>query len=158
MLDIFGAARFAIEAVSPGLLGTWFQSTGYTIAADGTQIPTYATGQQVWLQVQPPSGRDLQQINYLQMQGVIRSVWMRGNPQGIVRVNPQGGDLLQFPQVMGAPVDNWLVAPRVDETWAVDATGWAHVIVTLQTDRPPTVDSAGTVDEPGTVDEFQVPS
>ena len=41
----------------------------------------------------------------------------------------QGGDLLVFPEVDGAPARTWLVADVV-ETWP----DWCHVLATLQVD------------------------
>ncbi len=135
-LNLHTVVRQAAQAINQDITATYLQSTGFSVNSAGQQVPSYATAVDVQIQAQPPSGRDLRQIEYLNMQGVIRTVFLYSNPQGINRVNAQGGDLLQFPQFPGAPVDNWLVT-YVAETWAVGQTGWSKLYVTLQTDRPP---------------------
>lgn len=134
-LNLHGIVRGAIQAVNADVSASYLQSTGWTENSAGKPIPTYAAAVDVQVQVQPPSGRDLQHINLLNLQGVIRSVWLFSDPQAINRVNARGGDLLQFAQFAGAPVDNWLVA-AVDETWNVTGGGWSKLYCVLQTDRP----------------------
>ncbi len=134
-LNLHNAVRGMIQAVNADISATYLQSTGYTLNASGQQVATYAQAQTVQIQVQPPSGRDLQHMEFLNLQGVVRTVFLYSNPQAVDRINVQGGDLLQFPQFHGEPVDNWLVT-YVDQTWDVGLTGWTKLIVTLQTDRP----------------------
>ena len=134
-LNLHSAVRGMIQAVNADISATYLQSTGYTLNASGQQVATYAQAQTVQIQVQPPSGRDLQHMEFLNLQGVVRTVFLYSNPQAVDRINVQGGDLLQFPQFHGEPVDNWLVT-YVDQTWDVGLTGWTKLIVTLQTDRP----------------------
>lgn len=134
-LNLHNAVRGMIQAVNADISATYLQSTGYTLNASGQQVATYAQAQTVQIQVQPPSGRDLQHMEFLNLQGVVRTVFLYSNPQAVDRINVQGGDLLQFPQFHGEPIDNWLVT-YVDQTWDVGLTGWTKLIVTLQTDRP----------------------
>lgn len=134
-MNLHSVVRGAIQAVNPDLSVTYLQSTGYAPNASGKQIPSYADAVTVRAQVQPPSGRDLQHMEFLNLQGTTRVVFLYSNPQAIDRVDARGGDLLQFPQFAGAPIDNWLVT-HVDETWDVSGDGWTKLFVTLQTDRP----------------------
>ncbi len=134
-LNLHSAVRGMIQAVNADISATYLQSTGYTLNASGQQVATYAQAKTVQIQVQPPSGRDLQHMEFLNLQGVVRTVFLYSNPQAVDRINVQGGDLLQFPQFHGEPIDNWLVT-YVDQTWDVGLTGWTKLIVTLQTDRP----------------------
>lgn len=134
-LNLHNAVRGMIQAVNADISATYLQSTGYTPNASGQQVATYAQANTVQIQVQPPSGRDLQHMEFLNLQGVVRTVFLYSNPQAVDRINVQGGDLLQFPQFHGEPIDNWLVT-YVDQTWDVGLTGWTKLIVTLQTDRP----------------------
>jgi hypothetical protein len=134
-LNLHAAVRGPIQALNADISGWWYQSNGTgPESPDGTQNAAYLPALSVLLQVQPPSARDLKFIDYLQLQGVIRSVWMFSNPQGIVRVSAKGGDLLLFPQWAGAVNDTWLVA-RPDEGWNVDSGGWTKLYAVLQTDR-----------------------
>lgn len=133
-LNLHSIVRGAIQAVNADRPVVYLQSTGYTVV-NGVQTPSYAAAVTLQAQIQPPTGKDLQHVEFLNLQGTIRTVWMYSNPQAISRVDVRGGDLLQFPQFTGAPVDNWLIE-HVDETWDVTGGGWSKVFVTLQTDRP----------------------
>lgn len=133
-LNLHSAVRQVIPALNADITAYWYQSKGCLIGSDGRQQPAYQPAVTVQAQIQPPSGRDLKHIEYLQLQGVIRTVWMFSDPQAIVRVNAAGGDLLLFPQWAGAPNDTWLVA-QMQESWNVDGGGWSKVFAVLQTDR-----------------------
>ena len=133
-INLHAAVRGAIQSVNPDTFGWWYQSSGSVQNPDGRQVPAYGAPSPVRLQVQPPSGRDLKFIDLLQLQGVIRTVFMFSNPQGIVRVNQRGGDLLLFSQWRGGPNDTWLVA-RPDEGWDVSEGGWTKLFAVLQLDR-----------------------
>jgi hypothetical protein len=133
-INLHSAVRPAINAVNPDISCQYLRSTGYTVDAAGKQIPAYAPARTIRAQVQPPSGKTLQHPNNLNIQGTIRSVYLYGEPQAIVRVDGKGGDLLQFPQYPGAPVDNWLLT-MLEEAYD-PLRGWSKVTVTLQTDRP----------------------
>jgi len=134
-LNLHSTVRGAVNAVNADVTVAWLKSTGYSVTAAGKQVPQYQPAVNVKAQVQPPSGRDLRHLEFLNIQGTIRTVFMFSDPLAIVRVDAKGGDLLQFPQFTGAPVDNWLIA-HVDETWDVDSGGWSKVFAVLQTDRP----------------------
>lgn len=131
-MNLHQLVRGAITSVNPDIVAQWSRSTGSTSNADYTRVPTYDTGDIV-VQVQALNGTALQKAEYLNLQGVLRSVYCYGNKQGVNRVDLQGGDLLAFPEVPGGTVRNWLVSAVV-ETWP----DWSHVIATLQVDAPVT--------------------
>lgn len=114
------------QIVNDNLQIPWIQSTGYTTDINGKRTPTTTTITAPG-QVQALSASDLRHVDELNITGILRSVYWYGNVQGIVRADQQGGDILQFPEVPGGPVRNWLVTTVV-ETWP----SWSHVIVTLQ--------------------------
>lgn len=116
----------AIQGINRDQQITWLQSAGYATAPDGTRTPTQASTQ-IRANVQALSGTDLRLAEGLNMQGVMRSVYLHGDVEGIVRSDGKGGDILQFPLVPGGTVHNWLVT-QVMETWPT----WCRVIVTLQ--------------------------
>src|ERR1044071_9875799 len=127
MLNVRGAANAAIQAVNPNMAGTFYANTGFTINAAKKQVPSYAAAvPNVPLQVQAVTAGELRHLENLNVQGVLRSVHMYGNTQGVVRVNQKGGDLLYFPEVPGGAAKIWKVV-KVLETWA----DWCHVIVNL---------------------------
>lgn len=132
-LNLYTAARGPVQSVNPDICVIYLASQGYVTDGNGNPSGSYATPFTVFAQVQPPSGRDIDHINFFNLQGVMRTVIMYGAPLAINRVSTRGGDLLLFPQTPGAPLDNWLVT-YVDETWSPDRMGWSRIIVTLQTD------------------------
>lgn len=113
-----------VAAVNPFIIGSIMVSTGSTTAADGTRSPTYATTSGVSMQVQPLSGKDVAQLDSLNIQGVTRKVWVSGSVEGVNRATGKGGDLLVFNG------QTWL-ATIVFETWDSDGP-WCSVGVTEQ--------------------------
>lgn len=132
MIDVHSAANLAVQVVNPDLLGTFYASTGSTSSVSYAQVPTYAAPVNVPMQVQGVSARDLKQLEGMNAQGVLRSVHMFGNTQGVVRVNQEGGDLLYFAEIPTGTPRMWKVV-KVMETWPT----WSRVIVNLQTDLAP---------------------
>lgn len=134
-LNLHSVVRGAITTVNPDLAGFYYASNGYTTGASGARTPTYIkTAAQ--LQVQALSGRDLRHEDFLNLQGVKRSVYMFGNTVGANRPDVKGGDLLAFPQVSGGTPQLWLVV-KVLESWSPDPASWCKLGVVLQTDAPP---------------------
>lgn len=125
-MNIRGMANQAIQVVNPNIPAIWLQANGYTTNSAGIQTPVQISNS-ILVQVQGVDGTDLKHIDALNIQGVFRSVVMYGNPQGAVRIDARGGDILQFPETPSATVQNWKVI-RVNETWDI----WARVLVTLQ--------------------------
>jgi len=149
-LNLHATVRGAIQSVNADITAAYLASSGYAANPSGRQIPAYAAPVNVPIQAQPPSGRDLRHMEMLNIQGTTRVVFLYSDPSAINRVNVKGGDLLQFPQWGGAPVDNWLVV-RIDEAWDVgtngapsselptpppSVSGWTKLYVVLQVDRP----------------------
>ena len=125
-MNLRNLANGLTSQINPNQTIGWTQSTGYTTNAAGKRIATSVTVN-IQAQVQALSGRDLMHMDGMNTQGVMRTVFMYGNPQGVVRVDNKGGDMLQFPEVPGGANRNWLVT-QVMETWPT----WAKVVVTLQ--------------------------
>ena len=129
-LNLHSVVRGAITTVVPDVSISYLQSIG-SAAVLGKRTPTYAAPVTIRGNVQPVSGGQMRKYEFLQGQGVYRSVHLYGDVEGIVRSMQKGGDLLKFADpVTGGAVATWLVT-KVDETWNV---GWCRVIVTLQLD------------------------
>ncbi len=126
-MNLHGTVRGIITSVNPDIEATYLASTGNTVDAAGNQTPGFAAPVTVNIQVQPLTGPELEHINQLNIQGVIRAVYLYGNANGIVRTNQQGGDIFEFPLVEGGPVKQWRVI-EVMETWP----SWSRVAVWLQ--------------------------
>ncbi len=128
-MNLRGLVNRAVQGVNPDLPITWQSSQGYsTDPASGVSTPNYIT-QTVYGQVQPLPTQRLAHLAELNIQGVLRSVFVRGTVLTAVRVDGTGGDLLQFPEIPGAPTRTWLVV-LVDEQWP----DWCRATVQLQND------------------------
>lgn len=128
-MNLHGIVRGAITAVNPDIPGIILRSTGWTTLPSGKRTPNYSPEQNVQIQVQALSSRELQQIEFLNIQGILRTLYMYGNVEGIDRPDKEGGDIVQFAQVPGEAVQSWLVV-RVNQVWP----DWCSVVVALQTD------------------------
>jgi hypothetical protein len=121
-MNLHGIVSGAIGAINPNITNaTVNYSNGYTIAAGGKQIPAYTTVTGVKIQVQALTGKEILQTQGLNLQGVVRAIYLYGDTQGAVRVSSKGGDLILFNG------QTWLTA-TVLETWP----DWSKVAATLQ--------------------------
>ncbi len=127
-MNLHGIVRGAITAVNPDIPGRHIQSTGYTKDAAFKQVPTYKSSE-VRLQVQGVNGKDLAHMDALNIQGVLRTVYMYGNSAGVVRADGTGGDLINFRQTKEHDDQTWKVV-NVKEIFP----DWCCVIVQLQTE------------------------
>lgn len=113
----------AIRAISPATAAILRRSTGYTIAPNGKQIPSYAPDVPIIIDLQELSAPLLAQMAALNIEGNLSSVWWDGILNGVNRASGTGGDLMIF---NGA---TWLVV-QVVEVWS--NSGWSHVVVQQQ--------------------------
>ena len=116
------------RVVSPVTVGAVYVSAGQVKAADYTVGPAFTKYEPVAMDVQALSGRDLKQIDGVNLQGTLRSVYMNGNLEGLDRPAGKGGDVLYFG-------GQWWLITMVLEPW--DANGWTKIIATLQNGKPP---------------------
>ena len=110
-----------IASVNPVTTGSVRMSAGYTMLSSGEQVPAYAPSIVAQLQIQALSGRDLAHMDNLNIQGVMRAIYLQGNWEGIDRPENKGGDLID---VNG---QTWLIM-QVLESWP----DWTKVAVVLQ--------------------------
>lgn len=133
VINVRSAANSAIQVVNPNEGGWFYGSTGFTVdPATRKQVAGFTAATAVRLQIQAVDAAMLRHLDGLNVEGVVRSVHMWGNTQGIVRVNQKGGDLLYFAEIPSGALRIWKVV-KVVETWR----DWSHVIVNLQTDTAP---------------------
>jgi hypothetical protein len=122
-MNLHGIVSGAIGAVNPPIYATVKSSNGYSTNSDGSRVPAYLTTNNVPIQVQALSGKEIERLNNLGIQGVLRAVYLNGAANGIVRKYGDGGDLLLFNG------QTWL-ASTVLESWP----DWTKLAVTLQMD------------------------
>jgi hypothetical protein len=125
-INVRGMANAATQNVNSNLTIDLLRSNGYTISPNGKQVPAFLTLSGA-AQVQGLAAKDLQHMNNLNIQGVLRKVYLYGNWMGVVRSDSKGGDVLVFPQAPGMDDQQWKVV-TVFETWA----DWCSVGVVLQ--------------------------
>lgn len=121
-MNLHSIVSGAISAVNPKITGAVQVATGnYTTSPDGTQVPAYITSP-IIMDVQALSAREIQHLDSLNVQGILKGVWADGELHGVDRTAGTGGDVLTF---SGA---TWLVV-QVIEAWNGD---WCHVAVQKQ--------------------------
>lgn len=121
-MNLHGIASPYIGAVNPNISVSMQQSAGYTIASDGTQIPSYAAPVMLLGQVQELTIRDLQKLDGMNIQGAQRKIYLNGAWNPVVRSTGQGGDLATLPDAT-----IWLVVATL-ELWP----DWVCIAVTRQ--------------------------
>lgn len=112
----------AIDAINPRISITYKRSSGYSISADGTQIPSYVTTT-ILAQIQALHAQELKHLSDLNIAGVLRKLYITGDASSVVRKDSKGGDLVQF----GGKT--WKVV-HVFETWS----DWSSAALQLQVD------------------------
>ena len=123
-MNLHGIASQAIGAVNPQVPGVVAESLGYTTDDTGNQVPSYRLHLGVRMQVQALDAKALAHLDSLNIQGVVKRIWLNGDWQGIVRGKGKGGDLI----ILGGIT--YLIV-HVFETWP----DWSSVGVTLQLDN-----------------------
>lgn len=120
-MDLRSIANSVSGAVNPNVIVSVQRSTGYTIGAGHKQVPSYAVAVTGPAQVQALDAIDLKQLDGMNIQGVIRAIYLRGSLAGVIRPDGTGGDLVTI------GVQTWLVV-KVLESWP----NWTKAAIVLQ--------------------------
>ena len=121
-MNMHGIVAGKIAAVNPFQNVQVQLSAGYTTASDGSRAPSYQLPIVVPAQVQELTTQDLRQLDGLNIQGSMRSIYFPGTVSGVMRFAQTGGDL-----VTTQDGNVWLTT-AVLENWP----DWCKVSVTLQ--------------------------
>lgn len=127
-MDLRGIANGVTTTVNPNQTVTVLRSTGFTTGAGAKQVPSYAAPVSGPAQIQALDADDIKQLDGLNIQGVIRAIYLRGTLAGVIRPNQTGGDLVTI--AAPAPValrGTWLVV-KVLESWP----DWTKAVIVLQ--------------------------
>lgn len=124
-MNLHGLVTPAIGSVNPFIAGTVKVSTGSTTGASGKRTPTYETFENVQMQVQALTFKDLQMLDGLNLNGTRRAIYMNGRADGVVRSLMKGGDLIEI--ATGVNAGTWLIAQMLEQ-WP----DWCKAAVTLQ--------------------------
>lgn len=131
-MNLHAIVNGAISAINPNVIGTLYVSAGASINADYSTTPTFTAYPNTTFQVQAVSGVGtdgpiLQHLDFMNIQGTLRSVWAFGDVEGLDRNAGKGGDVLFM-------LNQWWLVVQLVETW--DTDGWCHFIVQLQNGKP----------------------
>lgn len=124
-MNLRGIVNGVTSGVNPNERVTVFKSIGYTIGVGAKQIPNYDVPISMLAQIQALDGKDLQQLEGLNIQGAIRSIYIRGSLSGTNRPNQTGGDIIKRKN----DTETWLVV-KVLETW----DNWTKAAIVQQVD------------------------
>jgi hypothetical protein len=122
-MDLRGIANGVITTVNPNETVTVLRSTGYTVGAGAKQVPSYAAPVVGPGQVQALDADDIKQLDGLNIQGVIRAIYLRGTLAGVIRPDGTGGDIVKRKN----ETETWLVV-KVLESWP----DWTKAAIVLQ--------------------------
>ena len=120
-MNLRGIASRATAGVNPFVSVTVRRSAGYIIGQGRRQVPAYdepVTGQ---AKIQALEGKDLKQLDGLNIEGTCRAIYLHGNLAGVIRPKSQGGDIIEFNG------EQWLVV-KVLESWP----SWTKCAIVLQ--------------------------
>jgi hypothetical protein len=121
-MDLQGLANPVSDSVNPNILVSVLASSGYTNSGSGLrQVPTYAAAVSGYAQVQELSSSELRQAEGMNLQGVIRKIYLRGQLNGVIRPESKGGDIVNIGS------QTWLVVKTLEQ-WAT----WSSAMIVLQ--------------------------
>jgi hypothetical protein len=120
-MDLNAIANSVSETINPNIAVSIQASTGYTIGAGLKQVPSYAAAVSGFAQVQELSSSELRQTEGLNIQGVMRKIYLRGPLNAVIRPNSQGGDLVTIAGQI------WLIVKTL-ELWP----DWCSALIVLQ--------------------------
>ncbi|MEX9215660.1 hypothetical protein AB7W40_09995 [Providencia rettgeri] len=121
-MNLRNIANTLTQGINPNLTIIGRRYKGYATGEGRRQIPEYYPDEQVVAQIQPLSDGELRHIDGLNLQGVVKCLYINGDYYGVNRTLKKGGDLF----IING--DTWLVVDPI-ELWA----DWSRVIICLQT-------------------------
>lgn len=127
-MNLRGIANQVSRTINPNRDVSVLRSTGFTAGAGARQVPSYAAPVVGPAQIQALDADDIKQIDGLNIQGVMRAIYLYGVLVGVVRPDQTGGDLIKITDMPGFPGERtWLVV-KVLEGWDT----WTKCCIVLQ--------------------------
>ncbi len=120
-MNLRGIANSVSRTVNPNTTVSVRRSTGYTMGDGLRQVPTYADAVTGPAQIQALDGSELKQLEGLNIQGVVKGLYLTGVLAGVIRPDGTGGDLIDIDGQVCLVV-------KVLEGWAT----WTKVAIVLQ--------------------------
>ncbi|WP_447876934.1 hypothetical protein [Serratia fonticola] len=120
-MNLHGIVSGVIGAVNPFVPGQMKVSNGYIKDSAFKQVPAFLEPFDVSIQLQALTYSDLQHIDGLNIQGIVKSAYVQGNFNGVNRPRQQGGDYLLLSG------ETWKIVKIVEE-WP----DWCKFVINLQ--------------------------
>lgn len=136
-MNLNSIASRSTRAVTPPSRAFLSVSTGYTSNPDYSRSPTYDVFP-VTVDVQALSSSQIEHMDALNIQGILRVAYFNGVIEGLDRPAGKGGDLLTFTSG-GLNGTTWLCV-QSSENW--DTAGWCKVVIQLQSAASPATGAA----------------
>lgn len=124
-MDIRSVANGVSSVVNDNMAVSVQASTGYTIGAGQRQVPSYAAPVSGFAQIQALDGVELKQLDGMNLEGVLKKIYLRGALAGVVRAQSKGGDKVTV--ASGPYAGVWLTV-KVLEAWPL----WTSCAINLQ--------------------------
>ena len=123
-------ANSVTSVINPNIPAVLKRSIGYVTDDAGVRVNTFME-QNIVIQSQSMTSKELQLVESLGLQGYSRAVHINGNIEGLRRHVEQGADILTFKQHDDAEPMDWMVV-QVMESWA----NWCRVLLCRQGKAP----------------------
>ena len=114
-------ANNATRSINPNIGAVLKKYAGETMGPGRKPQPSYLPDQEITIQLQPLSKGELQHVDGLNIQGLVKAIYVNGNYFSVQREKEQGGDIF----VING--EKWLVVEPI-ELWP----DWCRLIVNLQ--------------------------
>lgn len=114
-------ANSATRSINPNISAVLKKYAGETMGPGRKPQPSYLPDQDVTIQLQPLSKGEIQHVDGLNIQGLVKAIHVNGNYFSVQREKEQGGDIF----VING--EEWLVVEPI-ELWP----DWCRLIVNLQ--------------------------
>ena len=121
-MNLRGIANSLTSIVNPNISIIGRRYKGETMGVGRKPIPEYYPDEALTAQLQPLSGGDLKHVDGLNVQGIVKSLYINGDYYGANRTLQKGGDIFIIDG------REWLVVDHI-ELWP----DWCRVIICLQT-------------------------
>lgn len=122
-MNLRSVANSATSNINPNITAIGRRYKGQTVGEGRKQVPSYYDDETVTIQLQPLSRGDIQHIDGLNLQGLIKSIHINGSYYSVNRTMQKGGDLFIIDG------QTWLVVEPM-ELWP----NWSRCLVCLQVD------------------------
>lgn len=136
-MNLRAIANRATTRINPNVAVTLYRSTGWTKDASYRQVPAYAAPEEIMVQVQALTQKELEHLDRLNISNGQASIFANTQLSSVDRPSQSGGDKIVFGSDAATPAalrgQTWLVVALL-EGWA--GSGWCKAAITSQMTDP----------------------